>query len=46
MKAKREQEEDILTVIKLFVSNYARDLIYNLNFYFFDNITKKVKINS
>ena len=27
MKAKREQVDDKLMVIKMFVSNYARDLI-------------------
>ncbi len=28
MKAKREQVDDKLMVIKLFASNYARDLLY------------------
>ncbi len=30
MKAKREQEEKELMVIKLFASNYARDLRYKI----------------
>ena len=31
MKAKREQVDGDLLVIKLFASNYARDLIYKKN---------------
>jgi hypothetical protein len=31
MKAKREQVNEVMVVIKLFVSNYARDLVLNLN---------------
>ncbi len=33
MKAKKEQVNDKLMVIKLFGSNYARDLLYIINFY-------------
>ncbi len=31
MKAKREQDDDKLMVIKLFSCNYARDLLYSLS---------------
>jgi hypothetical protein len=31
MKAKREQVDEELLVIKLFASNYARDLLYEIH---------------
>ena len=42
MKAKRELDDDKLMVIKLFVSNYARDLIYPSQRYGFGVVIRKI----
>jgi hypothetical protein len=41
MKAKREQAYGDLLIIKLFASNYARDLIHNSDRYYTKSQQKK-----